>query len=318
MNRFRTAGLAGTLVAAMALPGAAQERPRVLATVGMLADMVDNLSDGCAEVEALMGPGIDPHLYQPTAADVARLQQADAILYVGLGLEGRLGAILGRLGADRATLGVGEGLDEGENLIRTDDAYGVDPHIWMDVALWARAIPAVSGFLGDLGCAAAPEGYAGELAALDDWVRSSIASIPPEQRALVTAHDAFGYFARAYDIQEVSLQGISTETETSIADIRDTADLVAARQVPAVFVESTINPRSIEALRAALRDRGHEVALGGTLYSDAMGETGTPEGTYIGMIRANTIRITEALGGTPAPWPDALGPWAAGQGLGNP
>ncbi|MFC7703474.1 metal ABC transporter solute-binding protein, Zn/Mn family [Plastorhodobacter daqingensis] len=311
--------------AAFVLAGGAAwaEPPRVLATVGMIADVAAEVAGPCVAVEALMGPGIDPHLYQPTAGDVGRMQRAEAIFYVGLGLEGQLGTVLGRLADSRSTLSVGEAIAETADLLETDGGYGVDPHLWMDVQLWTSAIPAIRTQLAQLapGCDGLDEradAYAAQLAALHGWVGESIASIPEEARALVTAHDAFGYYARAYGITEIALQGLTTEAEASIADIRETADEVARRGVPAVFVESTINPRSIEALRGALRDRGHNVALGGELYSDAMGEAGTAEGTYIGMIRANTLAITTALGGTPAAWPDALAGWSAQWGLGNP
>ncbi len=311
------------LATATALLGtaAAAETPRVVATVGMLADVAAQVAGDCAEVEALMGPGIDPHLFQPTPADVRRLQQADALLYVGLGLEGQLATVLDRVGRDRRTLAIGPAIAEGTDLIRTDDRYGVDPHLWMDVSLWSRTIAPLAELLADLGCADVTpraEVYANQLAALHGWVGASIAAIPEGSRVLVTAHDAFGYFARAYGITEIALQGLTTKSEASIADIRETADDVAAHGVPAVFVESTINPRSIEALREALRDRGHSVELGGQLYSDALGDAGTPEGTYIGMIRANTLTITQALGGTPPEWPEPLADWAAQWGLGNP
>jgi manganese/zinc/iron transport system substrate-binding protein len=153
-------------------------------------------------------------------------------------------------------------------------------------------------------------GFAAELAALDAWVRDSLASIPEPSRVLVTAHDAFGYMARAYGLRQVAIQGFSTESEASVADIRAVADAVVAGKVPAVFVESTINPRTIQAMLEAVTAAGGQTTLGGALFSDAMGETGTPEGSYIGMIRANVLAITQGLGGVPAPWPGALRPWA--------
>ena len=187
----------------------------------------------------------------------------------------------------------------------------------MDVSQWALTAPVIAEVLGELApdCAAAMQtratAYMGELAGLHEWVRASVATIPDEQRVLVTAHDAFAYYGRAYGIDVAGIQGISTESEAGIADIRQTVDLVVARNVPAVFIESTINPRTIQAVIDAAAGRGHDVALGSQLYSDAMGEAGTAAGTYIGMIHANTLAIVSALGGTPVALPEALATWAA-------
>ena len=287
------------------------EPPRVVATIGMIADVAAELAGPCAEVRALMGPGTDPHLYQPTASDVRALRNADAILYAGFGLEGQLGNVLDGLEGRTRTLSVGPASVPAAELLTTDDLYGIDPHLWMDVRLWSLTVPVLAEELSALapdcdGIAARAQSYGGRLEALHDWVGSSIATIPQQHRALVTAHDAFAYYARAYDIEEVAIQGISTETEAAIGDIREVADIVAERGVPAVFIETTISPRTIEALREAVRDRGHEVEIGGALYSDAMGDAGTPDGTYIGMIVANTTTITEALGGSVPPLPETV------------
>lgn len=314
-----------TLTALALTPAAAlaQDRPQMLATVGMIADVAATIGGDCVDVAAMMGPGIDPHLYQPTPADVRALQGADAVLFVGLGLEGQLASVLDRLGASRPTLSVGQAVADQVDLPESEDAYGVDPHLWMDVSLWRRTIAPIGDLIANVapGCDGLQDRaaqYEAQLEALHAWVGDTIATIPQDSRALVTAHDAFGYFARAYGIEEVALQGMTTEAEASIADLRETAAFVADRNIPAVFVESTINPRSMTALTEAIRDRGHDVALGGQLFSDAMGDAGTPEGTYVGMIRANTLTIAAALGGTPADWPDALGDWAGEWGLGNP
>ncbi|CAM3637557.1 MULTISPECIES: metal ABC transporter solute-binding protein, Zn/Mn family [Halomonas] len=295
----------------------ANESPlNVVTTIGMIADVAQEVGGQCVEVEAMMGPGVDPHLYQANASDVAMLRQAEQILYAGYSLEGQLGAVLENFSHSKPTLAVGpSGIDPAE-LMTSQDVYGIDPHLWMDVSLWAQTIPAISDAFTTARpeCQASIEAnatkYEEQLNALHAWVAESIESIPERRRILVTAHDAFGYYGRAYGIEVEGIQGISTETETGIADIRSMTDVVVEREVPAIFVESTINPRTIQAVIDAARQRGHEVAIGGELYSDAMGDANTADGTYIGMIYANTRHIVEALGGTLAPMPDALSEWA--------
>ncbi len=292
------------------------QTPAAVATVGMIADVAGEIAAECVDVEAIMGPGTDPHLYQAKASDVRAMQQSALILYSGYLLEGQLGDVLDRLGSRRPVLAVAERAIPREDLIQTTDAYGVDPHIWMDVSAWA----ATTGPIGDALAGIAPgcaqpirdraDAYRDTLLDLHQWVRDSVASIPERQRVLVTAHDAFAYYGRAYGIDVAGIQGISTEAEPSIADIRATVDLVVERNIPAVFIESTINPRTVRAVIEAAVQRGHEVELGPELYSDAMGEADSPEGTYIGMIVHNTRAIVGALGGTPAPFPPRLAAWA--------
>ncbi len=318
---MRLAGHATLLMAALMAggPGRAAEPVAVLATVGMIGDLAATVGGDCAAVEVLIGPGNDPHLYQPRASDISRLQRSQVVLHQGFNLEGRLGAVLARLERDRTVVAVGERAVPAELLL--DAGGAVDPHLWMDVSIWARLVPVIAGVLGterpdcagDIAARAAA--LEGELAALHAWVAQTLATIPEHRRVLVTAHDAFGYFARAYGVREVAIQGFSTESEASVADIRAVAAEVMASGVPAVFVESTINPRTIQAMLEAVAAQGGQVALGGSLFSDAMGERGTPEGSYVGMIRSNVRTIAGALGGTPVPWPDALAGWAASQGV---
>lgn len=315
MTRAR-AGLALAIVAMLAAgqPARAADPVRVLATVGMVGDLAAAVGGDCAAVEVLIGPGNDPHLYQPRASDIARLQGAEVVFHVGLNLEGRLGDVLGRLARDRIVVALGETAVPPDRLLSAGGA--VDPHLWMDVGLWSLLVPEIARHLAAArpDCAAALQdraaAFGAELAALDVWVRDSLASIPEPARVLVTAHDAFGYFSRAYGLRPVAIQGFSTESEASVADIRAVADAVVAGKVPAVFVESTINPRTIQAMLEAVGAAGGSTTLGGALFSDAIGEAGTPEGSYIGMIRANVLAITQGLGGVPAPWPGALHPWA--------
>lgn len=308
------------LMLMLALPSAAAaaDRPVALATIGMIGDLAAGVAGECAAVATLMGPGVDPHLYRATPADVRAMDRADLVLYLGLGLEGQLAEVLGRFAARKPVVAVGEALPQGE---LAEAHGGVDPHVWMDPGLWRQTLPALAGALAGLvpDCAgpiaANADRIGAELDALDRWAAASVAALPEPARVLVTAHDAFGYYGRAYGLRLVAIQGLSTESEASVADIAGTARQVSEAGVPAVFVESTINPRTIQAMIAAARDLGHDLAVGGSLYSDAMGAEGTAEGTYIGMIHANTRAIVTALGGTPAPLPAELAGWAAHWGV---
>lgn len=298
---------------------AASQPVRVVATVGMLADSAAALAGPCAEVAALIGPGADPHLYEATPADIRRLREADLILYLGLGLEGRLAGVLARLADRQRVLGLGAALPA--DRLMTDADGVTDPHVWMDPALWAEGLPALAAALAEAapdcaeGIAERHAAHAAELAALDGWAAAALATLPEDRRVLVTAHDAFGYFGRAYGLRVEAIQGLSTAAEPSVADIRATARLVAELGVPAVFVETTINPRTVEAMVAAARDLGHEVKIGAELYADSLGPPGTPEATLIGMLRWNVLAIAEALGGAPGPLPPALAAWADRAGL---
>ena len=313
---------AAALAPLLTLSAAAQEAPlNVLATVGMLADVAQSVAGDCATVSALIGPGVDPHAYSATPADVDAIAAAGLILYVDRKLEERLADVLARFRDRTPTLGLAAATFGPDDLLSDPQQPGhMDPHLWMDVSRWARIAPVIAGAIAEQrpDCAGTMAAnvtrLTAQLEALHGWVGAAIASIPEGGRLLVTAHDAFYYYADAYGIEaSEAIEGISTTSEASIGDIRAVADFVVARGVPAVFVETTINPRTIEALVAEARSRGHEVVIGGALYSDAMGDAGTAEGSYIGMIRANTITITEALGGTVPVWPDALRDWTPDQ-----
>ncbi len=299
----------------------AQEPLNVVSTVGMLNDVVENVGGDCVEATVIMGAGIDPHTYQASAKDVRLFQDADVIFYSGYVLEGQLGNVLERFAEQKPTVAASPSSIDTSDLITVQSVYGIDPHLWMDVNLWAKLAPTVLNTLSGLrpDCAeqmqANVETFTAQLRALDGWVEESIASIPEQQRILVTAHDAFNYYGRAYGIDVEGIQGISTEAEAAIADIRGTVDTVVERQVPAIFVETTINPRTTESVRQAARQRGQEVEIGGQLYSDAMGQDGTAGGTYIGMLFENTMNITQALGGTVPPLPEALSGWAEEWGV---
>jgi len=302
MYRWRWLVLALALVAGA--PVVRAEAPRAVATVGMIADVARNVAGDCVEVDALMGPGVDPHLYQARASDVRAFERADAILYAGYSLEGQLGKVLGKLAAKKPTVAVAPASIDPGDLITVQDIYGIDPHLWMDVDLWGRIAPTIADTFAEIApdCVesmqARASGYREQLAALDAWIAKSVASIPEEQRVLVTAHDAFAYYGRAYGIEVKGIQGISTESEAGLQRIRELVDLIVTRGIGAVFVESSVPDRNVRALVEGARAGGHAVEVGGTLFSDAMGEPGTYEGTYIGMIDHNVTTITRALGGS--------------------
>lgn len=300
----------------LGLEARAENAPlRVLATIGMISDVAQAVAGECAEVATLIGSGVDPHYYAATPADVRNLASAELIFYVDRALEERLADVLDRLRDRIPTLGLARASFDASELL--GDPGEMDPHIWMDVSRWMRIAPVIAEAIAGQrpecaeSMAANLEVFSAQMAALHGWVGAAIASIPEGNRMLVTAHDAFYYFADAYGIEaSEAIEGISTASEASIGDIREVADFVIENRVPAVFVETTVNPRTIEAMVAEVRARGHDVVIGGELFSDAMGDDGTPEGTYIGMIRANTVTITEALGGTLPDWPESLQAWA--------
>lgn len=276
---------------------------RVVTTVGMVQDAVERIGGERVRVEGLMGPGVDPHLYKASEGDVRRLERADAIFFVGLHLEAKMADVLERVGERRLARPCGEGI--ASERLRRPAAFGgqYDPHVWFDVGLWRGCVEEIRDALADADPAHAglyrenARRYLAELDALDAEVRRKAATVPAERRVLVTAHDAFGYFGRAYGFEVVGLQGISTASEAGAKDVDRLASFIAERRIPAVFVESSVAPRTIEAVREAVRARGFDVQIGGELFADAMGSAGTPEGTYVGMVRHNVDTIVEALRG---------------------
>jgi manganese/zinc/iron transport system substrate-binding protein len=278
-------------------------RIQVIATTGQVADLVRNVGGDLVNVRALMGPGIDPHLYKASAGDVERLRSADLIFYNGLHLEAKMGDVIAQIGAHKPVVAVGEALPD-DRLLSPSEFKGMhDPHVWFDVALWKLTAGATAEALSKFDpdhtgyYQAKAAAYATELDALDAYAREQFATVPERQRVLVTAHDAFNYLGRAYDLEVRGLQGISTATEAGTGDVQDLAAYIAEREIPALFVETSVSPRAIEAVRQAVRSRGFEVVVGGEIYSDALGDTGTPAGTYIGMVRHNVDTITSALRG---------------------
>lgn len=281
-----------------------RDLPRVVCTVAMITDVAAAIAGDRAEVVGLLSAGIDPHLYKPTRTDVAALLGADLVLYNGLHLEGKMTDVLERVEASGvAVRAVAEALDESVLLVPADGAGQHDPHVWMDPLAWAEVAGAVADALADrwpehgAEFRARADAYRAQLRDLHEYAAKVLATVPAERRVLVTAHDAFGYFGRRYGFEVVGIQGLSTESEAGVRDIERIVALLVERGVPAVFVESTVSDRNIRALLEGARARGHTVEIGASLYSDAMGEAGTYEGTYVGMIDHNVTAIARALGG---------------------
>ncbi len=275
-----------------------------VATVGMIADVVRNVAGERANVTNIVGEGVDPHVYTPTRRDVVLLRRADIVFYNGLLLEGRMGDVLRRM-ERRGTpvLAVAEAVKTAGDYPLLKEEEGLDPHLWMDVGAWKRVTRVVAARLAEFDpehaavYAANAERYLAELSELDSYVRGIVATIPKDRRILVTAHDAFGYFGRAYGIEVRGIQGMSTDSEAGVRDIENLIRLIVDREVPAVFIETSVSDRNVRALVEGARARNHRLRIGGELFSDAMGRPGTYEGTYIGMIDHNATTIVRALGG---------------------
>ena len=270
----------------------------VVATTSMIGDLAANIGGDKVTVITLMGVGVDPHLYKPTQGDLRRLQKADVIFYNGLHLEGKMQEILEKLARKKPVCAVTSKIDK-STLLYADGAY--DPHVWFDVLMWKQAGEALLAKLIEIDGANKTtyqknaEAYFAKLQELDRWVKAEIATIPEEQRVLITAHDAFGYLGRAYGIEVHGLQGISTTSEFGLNDIKQLKDMILQRNIKAVFVESSVPKKFIESLVAGVKAEGQDLKIGGELYSDALGLPGTPEGTYIGMIKHNINTIVKAL-----------------------
>ncbi len=279
------------------------DRLNIVATTSMIADLVSVIAGQDADVIGLMGPGVDPHLYKASEGDVARMANADAIFYNGLHLEGKMGEIFEQMHRLKPTHAVAEQSIPDSLLIESELFVGnYDPHTWFDVMRWKR----VAQYTGERLAELKPEhaesfksrttAYLSALDSLDAYIRTALQVIPEQQRVLVTAHDAFGYFGEAYGFEVRGLQGLSTATEAGTADVQALVSFIVERRIPAMFVETSVPARSIEAVQAAVRDRGFNVEIGGYLYSDALGSPDTPEATYIGTVRSNVDTIVKALG----------------------
>lgn len=273
----------------------------IVCTTNILGDMIENIGGEKIDLNVLMGPGIDPHLYKASARDTKKIAVADLVVYGGLHLEGKMAEIFGKL--DRLginSLGVGDDLPE-EDLITVDDIGTHDPHIWFSPDLWKKCVLITAEKMGEVD----PENksfymgnaleYIQKIDELDREIEQKISGIPPEKRVLITAHDAFNYFGREYEVEVKGLQGISTASEIAASDLIDLADFIVDNKIPAIFLENSIPQRNIDALIDAVRARGFDVKLGGELYSDSLGDIGTPEESYVGTFIYNVNTFYDAM-----------------------
>lgn len=274
---------------------------RVVTTTNIISDLVYQIAGDAIELEHLMVSGVDPHLYKASEGDVMKLYNADIIFYNGLHLEGKMGDVFSKIEGKQKIISLGDFLPKAELIASESFGGNYDPHVWFDIQLIHQFVEKITEELS----ASDPKNaeiyrknkktYQQELTTLDKNLQEIIAAIPPEKRILITAHDAFSYFGKSYDFEVRGLQGISTITEAGVQDVRNLSNFIVTHQIKAIFVENSVPRRTIEALQAAVRAQGHDVAIGGTLYSDSLGNPGTDEGTYIGMYRYNVETIVNAL-----------------------
>lgn len=296
------AALCGVIVMSNGVKAGAAKL-QAAATTGMVADTVRQVAGDRAEVQALMGPGVDPHLFRATRTDIAKLAGAEIVFYNGLYLEAQMESLLEDLGKQKPVVAIAERVPENLRLANEDYENKFDPHIWMNPRLWVYAVEAVR----DAMIKADTEGketytknaaaFIEKLNKLAEYTDKSLGSVPEGSRVLVSAHDAFNYFGKAYNFKVLGIQGISTESEAGLKQIEDLVSLIVDNEIGAIFVESSVSDRNIKALIEGAKARGHDVKIGGELFSDAMGAEGTYEGTFIGMLDHNATTITNALGG---------------------
>ncbi len=277
------------------------DKLNVVVTTGMISDAVRQVGSEHVSVKALMGPGIDPHTYKATQQDVKALMDADIVFYHGLNLEGKMIEAIEKMGSEKPVVAVTAGLDRSNLLKDPEAAEYYDPHVWFDVSLWSLVIDEIAVQL-----AAADENnrasyeenariYKEELAKLDDQIKKSMAAIPKDQRVLITAHDAFAYFGRAYEVEVVALQGISTDAEYSVRDVQSLVELIDERNVSTIFTETSVSDRALKAVLEGAKKRGIDVRFGDPLYSDSLGAADSPAATYTGMLKSNVQAITDGL-----------------------
>ncbi len=275
-------------------------KPLIVATTGIIGDAIEKIVGDSADVISLMGPGVDPHTHKPIRQDLVNLNKADFVFHNGLHLEGKMTDVLEKLGKKKPVIAFSDGLST-ENFRKAEGFTSYDPHIWFDVALWTKAVRYAGEELIAKDSLRADyyrprlEAYLQEMEALDNWVKAEIKAIPEDKRLMVTAHDAFGYFGRAYQLEVRGVQGLSTVSEPSVKEVNELSDLLVSRKVKAVFVESSVRPKLVEAVAKNCESKGWKVEIGGELFSDALGEKGTPEGEYIGMVKHNVNTIVSAL-----------------------
>lgn len=303
-RRIVLAGIGASLAAGTGVRAQQTGPISVVATTGMIADTARVIGGGMVEVRALMGPGVDPHEYRQTTTDIAAMTRAQIVLWNGLYLEAQMERFLGELGKRRRVVAIAEAVPIERRLRDPDYSDRFDPHVWIDPELWAYAADAIRDAFSAArepsreAFAANATAHRAAMAKVGDYAREVLSTVPAQQRVLVTAHDAFGYFGRAHGYEVVGIQGISTESEAGLSRIREIVDLVVTRKIGAIFVETSVADRNIRAVIEGAQARGHAVRIGGELFSDAMGPAGTYEGTYIGMVDHNATMVARALGGS--------------------
>lgn len=277
------------------------DKPYIVATTTILADAIRNIVKDSADVISIMGPGVDPHLYKASLGDLRKFMDADHIFYQGLYLEGKMAEVLEKLGRTKSVYGLADQLPEELVYQPVEGGNFPDPHIWFDVRLWKEVVLIARDVLiqdypqhSDYFSKNTAE-YVSQLDTLDTYVRAQIHSIPENKRVLITAHDAFSYFGRAYDIEVNGLQGISTQAEFGLKDVSDLVKLIVARDIQAVFVETSVSDKALRAVVEGVASKKKQIKIGGLLYTDALGASDTPEGTYVGMITYNANTIAQAL-----------------------
>lgn len=290
-------------IASVQVASAQTQKLSVVATTGMIADMARNIGGDNANVTGLLGPGVDPHTHRMTQTDISAMTRAELVLWHGLNLEAQMNDFMRDLAKRKRVVAVGEAVPKDLLLQDEEDKTQSDPHIWMDPSLWSRAVNAVR----DAMIAARPQARATfeanaarhlkEIEAVAAYARQVLATVPHERRAVISAHDAFGYFGRLHGFDVIGIQGISTESEAGVAKIRELVELTASRKIPSIFVETSVSDRNVQAVIEGAKARGHALKIGGELFSDALGDAGTYEGTYIGMVDHNATIIARALGG---------------------
>ncbi|HET8859057.1 metal ABC transporter solute-binding protein, Zn/Mn family [Marivirga sp.] len=273
----------------------------IVCTTGMIKDAVENIVGSKAKIEVLMGPGVDPHLYKATQGDLKKLQAADIIVYNGLFLEGKMGEIIQKLNRKKTVIAMAELLPKNAYINNTEFQGAYDPHIWFDVKLWKEAIQLLSEELiktDSINQSFYQNNtitYSTQLDSLHQAVENHINLIPENKKVLVTAHDAFAYFGRAYKMDVRGLQGISTLSEFGLRDVSNLVDFIVENEIPAIYTETSVSEKAIKAVLEGCKSKGHDVIIGGSLYSDAMGKEGTFEGTYVGMVHSNVEKIVSGL-----------------------
>ncbi|WP_107924425.1 metal ABC transporter solute-binding protein, Zn/Mn family [Lysinibacillus parviboronicapiens] len=304
MKRFLgVLGLSLLLFGCNAQSAATEEEKEgvVVATTGQIADAIKEISGDHLTVSALMGPGVDPHLYKATQSDLTKLDKAEVIFYNGLHLEGQMLDIFEQMAKDKTVLAVGEKLDEQHLLASDNDAMLHDPHIWFNIELWKQVVAAISDTLAEEYPAYKADfetneaAYLKKLEELQTYAKDRVSEIPEDQRILVTAHDAFNYFGASQGFDVRGLQGLSTDSEYGVKDVQEMVDFLVENNIKAIFVESSVSDKAMNAVIEGAKQKGHNIVIGGELFSDAMGAEGTTEGTYIGMYHHNIDTIVDAL-----------------------